>query len=221
MNYSIITPLFNRMDLTAEFLQSVFPLCGSGELILIDNNSSDNTEQLVSFFKKNRDPEHRVVYHKNDTNLGFGKANNIGAKLARSNILIFISNDVKILGNFMNTVYKELKDNEIIGPHLLSYDTGWNTYHPVGVIPYVEGFFMAMKKDVFDKIGGFWEELFIDMEDLELCYRASQRGICLRQVDLPVRHSLGGSFGGLSRERMEITLESREKVMKKYGWTLL
>jgi GT2 family glycosyltransferase len=43
-------------------------------------------------------------------------------------------------------------------------------------VDWVSGACMMMKAAVFKKIGGFEEKLFMYMEDVELCFRAKQKG---------------------------------------------
>ena len=71
MDVSIIIVNYNTRELTSNCIESIFSLTKDidFELILVDNNSSDNSQY---FFKK--DP--RIVFFQNSKNLGFGKACN-------------------------------------------------------------------------------------------------------------------------------------------------
>jgi GT2 family glycosyltransferase len=228
MKTTIITPLFNRADLTIEFIKSLSKyITVDTEIIFIDNNSSDSTLQVVSGAKKLYKLPITVV--SNHKNLGFGTANNIGAKLAKGENLIFISNDVKILGDFITPMveYLEQHNNRAVGPRLIREGTGWNdcfikiqTGEDVGVIPYLEGFCFALRKDIFLGVGGFPEEIFIDYEDLFLSYKLRLMGVGLSQINLPLQHELGGSFGGLSDARIKFTKASQQIFMDYWGFKL-
>lgn len=61
----------------------------SSEIIIIDNNSSDGTVKLLTSLRVS---ELRIIQNKN--NLGFGKANNQGAKIARGKYLLFLNSDI-------------------------------------------------------------------------------------------------------------------------------
>lgn len=217
---SIITPVFGKSSLTSEFIQSLVPYLDDAELIIVDNNSPDNTLATLGTAKKLY-PDVDLTIISNSKNLGFGAANNIGASLAKADKLLFISNDVKILGDVVAPVVEYLNSHgrDACGPNLLAHDTGWNTFKEYGTVAYLEGFCFATHKAHFDLVGGFDEKFFLDMEDLDLCLRLHIAGVGLAQLNLPVLHSLGGSFSGLSVPRMDITLQSLAYFMRKYNFT--
>jgi GT2 family glycosyltransferase len=220
MKISIITPVFGHADLTSKFISSVVGyMDNESELIIIDNNSPDNTLQVLASAKKLFANKVIKIYSNNE-NVGFGAANNIGASIAKSENILFISNDVVILGDFISPIVEVLSQKNVVcGPHLLSNDTGWNSFKQVPVIPYVEGFCMAMHKTNFNMVQGFDEKFFLDMEDLDLCYRLYLAGVALTQVNLPVMHQLGGSFDGLNLHRSDITEQSLQYFMQKWSFT--
>lgn len=63
---------------------------GQLEVIVIDNNSQDGSQKLLSKIS-------RIKFFPQDTNLGFSKANNIGLKNASGEFVLFINPDTKIL----------------------------------------------------------------------------------------------------------------------------
>lgn len=217
---SIITPVFGKSHLTAEYIRELIPyIRPEDELIIVDNNSPDNTLAVLNTMKRQIDFDLTIYSH--SKNVGFGGANNIGARLARSDKFLFISNDVQILGDVVGLVDNYLSENprDAIGPRVLNHDTGWNTFKETGIIPYIEGFCFAVRREVFNMVGGFDDNIFIDMEDLDLSYRLHLAGIGLAQVNMPVMHSLGGSFSGLSNPRLDYTLQSQAYFMKKWNLT--
>src|SRR6185503_19519818 len=152
MKYSIIVPLYNRVDLTANFVQNIFPYLKDAELILVDNASSDNTFGMIQFFKTVVDVGERIKYIRNDKNLGFSAGNNIGAKEAQTNNLIFISNDVIIHGEFIERLKGTIERRFLLGGRLLNFDTGWNKFKELETpFYYLEGWFIACNKEVFNE----------------------------------------------------------------------
>jgi GT2 family glycosyltransferase len=220
MRISIITPVFNKASMTLEFISSIAPYIDGCELIIIDNNSSDNTLSALSAAKRQYKNKNIKVFSHNK-NAGFGGANNIGSKLAESEIVMFISNDVKIFGDVITPTVQYLLENSntAVGPRLLNYDTGWNSFKEVSLIPYLEGFCFALNKRNFNLIQGFDENFFLDVEDLDLCYRLHLAGISLAQISLPLMHQLGGSFSELGVPRDSITQQSYKYFMQKWGLT--
>ena len=78
------------------------------EVILVDNNSTDESIEFV----KNTYPS--VIIIKLDNNYGFAEPNNIGAKNAKGDFLLFLNNDTKVKPNFISEMIKSAeKDSKI------------------------------------------------------------------------------------------------------------
>lgn len=69
-------------------VNAVKPL--SAEIIVIDNNSSDESVEYLQPFFPN------VIFIKNETNAGFGKANNLALRSARGEYILFLNPDTLI-----------------------------------------------------------------------------------------------------------------------------
>ncbi len=102
---SVIIISYNTSKITIDCLQSIFAdknlqfdLSLSkvdekipAELIIIDNNSTDNS---VSQIKKLKQP---IILIENKTNSGFGQANNQALKIARGNYILMLNSDTIVL----------------------------------------------------------------------------------------------------------------------------
>ena len=91
---SILILTFNSAQYISECLQSIVLLykkelrSGLLEIVIADNNSSDNTEELArTFIEKNR--ESKIFFIQNGSNLGFAAGINEGMKHARGRYVIF------------------------------------------------------------------------------------------------------------------------------------
>lgn len=62
-------------------------------VIVVDNNSSDKSLEVLNKY------ENEIFVIKNSTNLGFGKACNLGAKVANSEFILFLNPDTQIVTN--------------------------------------------------------------------------------------------------------------------------
>ena len=85
---SIVIPVYNRVDLTRQCLDSLATTVGSfAETIVVDNGSRDGTQELL------RTHALGVRCIRNAENLGFAVACNQGASEAQGEYLLFLNND--------------------------------------------------------------------------------------------------------------------------------
>lgn len=84
MDVSIIIVNYNTWKMTAECIKSVIDKTKdlTYEIILVDNASTDGSRE---FFEKNQ----HIIYLYNSENLGFGRANNLGLKIAKGRNILF------------------------------------------------------------------------------------------------------------------------------------
>ena len=90
---SIVIPVLDRLEFTKQCLDRIQRNTGdvpSYEVIIVDNGSSDGTEAWCTEACR---AWTRLRYHRNPTNLGFARANNLGAAVARGTHLLFLNND--------------------------------------------------------------------------------------------------------------------------------
>lgn len=102
---SVIMVSYNTRELTINAIRSVYEKTDDVifEIILVDNNSHDNTiESIEALF-----PD--VICIKNKENYGFGYANNIGAKIAKGEYIFLLNTDtiltnnaIKILADYLD-----------------------------------------------------------------------------------------------------------------------
>lgn len=90
---SILIPNYNYGHYLSEAIQSALDQTFEDfELIVVDNDSSDNSEEIVKAFIK-KDP--RVKFHKNDSNIGMFRNYNQSLLLANGEYLKFLNADDK------------------------------------------------------------------------------------------------------------------------------
>lgn len=100
-NISIIMPTFNRGFCIERSIKSVINqvgLSGKIELIIVDDNSTDNTRLIIERIKEElltHDTSFDLIYKKLDSNVGGGQARNVGLELANYDIVSFIDSDVE------------------------------------------------------------------------------------------------------------------------------
>ena len=109
---SIIIISYNTADITINCLNSILKDKGLQqtpfEIIVVDNNSHDDSVKKIEELKNSLENAKRSEVRlwrknckleiiKNTSNLGFGKANNQGLKIAQGNYILFLNSDTIIL----------------------------------------------------------------------------------------------------------------------------
>lgn len=109
MDVSIIIVNYNTINLTAACIQSVIRYTKDieYEIILVDNFSKDGSKEYFTTLD-----EIRYIY--NTENIGFGAANNIGAKIAIGKYLFFLNSDTLLIDNSIKHFYQYMEANPSI-----------------------------------------------------------------------------------------------------------
>lgn len=119
MDVSVIIINYNTEKLVLDCLDSIYAKTYGidFEIIVVDNDSSKEPLMLKE--------DKRIKYIRSEINLGFGNANNLGAKYARGVYLfclnpdtLLVNNAIKILYNFIST----RNDVGACGPNLYKDD---------------------------------------------------------------------------------------------------
>lgn len=112
---SIVVLTFNRWDLTAQCLESIFDCSdypGEFEVVVADNGSTDETlEQLGLWALK----EPRLKCVPNGANLGFSAGNNCGVAAASGDYLVILNNDTVITRGWLLTMIRHFQRNPKLG----------------------------------------------------------------------------------------------------------
>ena len=114
MDISIIIVNYNTKELTADCISSVLKYAQkiSYEIIVVDNNSSDGSQNFLSA----KFPQITII--KNNTNVGFGKANNQALQIAQGEFLLLLNSDTCLTEEGINDIYqfaKNTQDAAIVG----------------------------------------------------------------------------------------------------------
>jgi len=205
IDYSIIIPVFNKARFTKQCLDTLRPTlegAGEGEVIVIDNASSDETPALLSEY-----PWVRVI--RNEKNLGFAGANNQGARLARGEFLVLLNNDTQALPGWLAAMIKTAREPGVgaVGAKLLFAD---RTVQHGGVVingvvlgrssmmPFhhnllvaadrpdtnvrrelqaVTGACIVTPRELYQELGGLDELYWNGYEDVDYCFKVRERGL--------------------------------------------
>ena len=88
---SIVMPAYNCAEYIAETIESVIKQTyEKWELIIVDDNSTDNTSSVVKNYMKN---SHRIKYYKLNKNSGAATARNFALKKCEGQYIAFLDSD--------------------------------------------------------------------------------------------------------------------------------
>lgn len=110
MDVSIIIVNYNTCKMTQECIESVIEKTKdiNYEIILVDNASTDESKDVFSSDK-------RITYIYNNENLGFGRANNVGVKVAHGRNILFLNSDTLLINNAIKILSYYLDSHETVG----------------------------------------------------------------------------------------------------------
>ncbi|MBI5752379.1 MAG: glycosyltransferase [Hydrogenophilales bacterium] len=181
---SVVLPTYKRAHLLAQAIRSVLDQTHTHlELIVVDDNSPDDTAAVVQSFN---DP--RVRYVKNDPNLKLPRALNRGFALARGDYLTWTSDDNLFADNAIEKMIKRLQagDCDFVYADYYLFSEQNADGQPLDIhhdkLPeqlqlekgnHIGACFMYTRK-IFEEIGDYDPELFL-VEDYDYFIRASQR----------------------------------------------
>lgn len=132
LDLSIVIVSYNTRKITHQCLESLFKSFRSYksheaprfEIILIDNASKEDNSApyLAEYAKKHKN----IVFIANKQNVGFGPANNQGAKQSKGKYLLFLNSDTIILKDAIHKLFsfyqKNEKTKQFVSPKLLNKD---------------------------------------------------------------------------------------------------
>lgn len=214
---SIIIPVFNNWRFTYKCLQSVVKHTqGSYEIIVVDNNSTDVTPQLLSDMQG-------IQVITNTSNEVFVNACNQAARQAKGDHLLLLNNDTEVTPDWLDAMLAPFSDADtgIVGAKLLYPDgslqeaggiiwrdgTGCNYGHGDNpnlpqysyrrVVDYCSGACLMIPRKLWEQIGGFDQRYApAYYEDTDLCFNVRALGYrVIYQPEALVLHYGGASAG--------------------------
>lgn len=224
MKIDIIIPIYNNWDLVHQRLRELYThVPQDTEIILVNDASPDEDSIEIVKWWKEGPLAGRLYAYKNEKNLGFGGTCNRGAGIAvkhNADGFCFLSTDVTVMSDFVANVATllSLDKQVLIGGELLYNDTGWNILPNCGVVPYVNGWFLATSKEAWQVLGGFDSRFgLFDYEDVDLSTTAWWNGIKLVPVGAKLRHAGGKSVNAAHPDRVKHTLRNQGVWQDKWS----
>jgi GT2 family glycosyltransferase len=199
---SVIIVTWNTGKLVKECIDSICSLpeySDSIEIILIDNDSRDGTDEIIKDNFKN------VIYIRNNENIGYAPAVNQGIKKSNAKYVLLLGSDTVLKPGSLKKSIEFLDENENAGavgcklifpdgspqgnckrfPKLINgiytylsldklnadYDMLWFDYDKTIKVDQIATTFLMIRGDILRKLKGFDEKYKILYNDVDLCNR--------------------------------------------------
>lgn len=245
---SIIITAYNQFNFTMSCIKSVILNTNNitYEVILIDDVSTDETINIKKYVKNIR-----VI--RNKKNQGFLLNCNNGAKEAKGEYLLFLNNDTLVMKDWLKNILEVFEEKEnvgLVGPKYIYVNgvlqeaggiiwkdgSGWNygkydnpdksEYNYLKEVDYISGACIMIKKDLWEKIGGF-DLRYVPAyyEDTDLAFEVRKNGYkVIYQPKSVIIHFEGISHGRDENQNNSIKRFqniNRDKFVNKWHNVLL
>ncbi len=217
---SLIICTYNREKYIGPLLESIakndFPT-KDYEIVLVDNNCTDNTSQVCEQFVADH-PEIAFRYVQ-ETEQGLSAARNKGIKEAKGDIIIYVDDDALVDSDYIRIYAEhfathpdtmaaggpieplyETQEPDWMSPYTKALLTAWMNYgekvreYPNGKYP--GGGNAAYRKEVFEKVGLFNTELgrkgslLLASEEKDIFDKMKAMGMQVKYLPTPVLHHI-------------------------------
>ena len=210
---SIIIPNYNSEKTISICLTAIFySSYRYWEIIVVDDCSNDNSIKIIEQFPI------KLIRH--SINLKPSACRNNGANIAKGEILLFIDSDVEIYPDTLLKIAENFKNKDIVAltgtsnrevtyPNLCSIHfnrrINFNYQFLPDNVDIIYGALCAIKKDVFQQVFGFNEQLY-GVEDSDIGYRISKLGKIYFDRTLIFNHHKDIKLLGLLKNDFKRTL---------------
>ena len=217
---TVVIPTYKQWHHTHQLLLDIYNMMPkTTEIVVIDDHSLDPmVAGGLDWWRMGLLGE-RLYVIRNDENMGFLKSSNLGVSKARCKNVILMNNDVRIRDKDLDDKVEKALDECTVpilaGINVYLNSTGWNE-RGGKIYPYVGGWFMAFKKEEWDKFGGF-DERYIpyDFEDVDLSTTYLANGGKLVTLEANISH-IGAQSYTYSPAREEQTKKNQKKFFEKW-----
>ena len=218
---AVIVLNFNGSKLLAEYLPSVIKNSPEAEVLVADNNSTDESlEFLRKFF-----PQVSILTLVK--NFGFTGGYNIALKKVQADFYVLLNSDVEVTPGWLNPMIDlAVSDPGIaaIQPKILSFkdkskfeyagaagglmdrfgypfcrgrlfselEADEGQYNEISEIFWATGACLFIRSSDFHAVGGFDDSFFAHMEEIDLCWRLKNKGRKIYYMPHSTVYHLGG-----------------------------
>ncbi len=240
MKVSVVTPNYNGERFLKTFFESLNDDSELiGEVIIIDNGSSDNSKEYI----KNNAFNFPVKLIENSQNLGFAPAVNQGILNAKYEYIFSLNNDTEVkkgsIKHMVNLISsskdifsvqakmlqynnKDLIDDAGDEYNLLAWTKKIGENHKSDEYLEVREIFSSCagaalyKKSLLEKLGMFDDNFFAYMEDVDLAIRSKINGYHNLLCPQAIVYHVGSATSGSRYNEFKVRLAARNNVWVVY-----
>ena len=199
------------------------------EIIVIDNNSQDNTKNILNSYKK-------LNIIKNKSNMGFAESNNAGYRISKGEYILTLNHDVVLEQNYIKNIVNFLKEKDSIASAqgILYRNKSKTKIDSCGIylniggsandikrIPKENKEILACcaaatvyKKHIIDEIGFFDTSFISYYEDVDLGIRISIAGY--KNYCIPSANAIHYRGSTQNINNLTLSLKNKYKILRKY-----
>ena len=177
MKLAIIIPAYNEekyLGKTLEAVETALATIDQSEIIVVDNESTDDTYDIAA-------SHGACIVSEHEHNIS--RVRNTGGRAASGNVLIFIDADTLVRPGLFEKIIDVMSDDRCPGGSVaVQYgvaDRKWISYYLMGwqfwgrVLKMRQGAAQFCSNDAFQELGGYDERIFMG-EDIEFQWRLAK-----------------------------------------------
>lgn len=237
MRPTVYIPNLNASERLARTLESLAEQTVVPRVVVVDNGSSDDSVAMM----KKRFPDVTAIAL--GENIGFGRALNLAIEREPGDPIVLLNNDVVCEPTFIEALLKPaaggaqtvaavllrpdgsgridsagvIADSALMGFDYLNGETAKQALgaaDPLGPT----GGAALIRADLFKRVGGFDERIFLYYEDLDLAFRMRAAGAdCSLAPEARAVHDYSQTLGARSSAKYARTGWSRGYMLRRYG----
>jgi N-acetylglucosaminyl-diphospho-decaprenol L-rhamnosyltransferase len=210
---TVIIVNYKTASLTLQAAEAALAQPEVASVIIVDNDSGEADVAELEGAAADRDDRLRII--PNGSNVGFGRAVNLGLELVTTRFTALINSDAMVHNGCIGALVAALDCNPklaVVGPHVRTPDGGTQC-DAAGLFPtlsvtlrrtnrrgdrlpspdWISGVMMVLPTDRFRSVGGFDPAFFMYYEDVDLCRRLRDQGYTVSVVPDAIITHLGGA----------------------------
>ncbi len=236
---------WNGRNFLEKFLPSVVSYSTGAEVIIADNNSTDDS---IKFLQQHY-PHLRLIINKE--NAGFAGGYNKALAQVDAEYYVLLNSDIEVTDNWVMPIIEEMDKDSSIGaaqPKLLSYykrdefeyagasggfidkygypfcrgrifanlEKDQGQYNSIKEVFWATGAAMFVRAEAYHKLGGLDEDFFAHMEEIDFCWRLKLNGYKIMSIPLTsVFHVGGGTLPKNSSQKTYLNFRNNFSLLFK------